>query len=32
MKELKLTAVSGAVAQLIQNYGINDRFDMEGAA
>jgi len=31
-KELKLTAVSGTVAQLIQNYGINDRFDMEGAA
>lgn len=31
-KTLKLTAVSGAAAKLIQSYGVNDHFNMEGAA
>lgn len=31
-KELKITTVSGAVAKLIQDYGVSDCFDMEGAA
>lgn len=31
-KEFKLTAVSGAVAKLIENYGISDRFNLGDAA
>ena len=31
-KELKLTSMSAPVSKLIQNYGINDRFNMGDAA